>query len=120
MSIDGKIPPSIADAVQLARVRMDEMFRRIGASLPSDVQRELSAGVEAILVDVLNRQPPNHSRSEEARDFCARLVVSGDVALTIEVSKEQIRLFSRSSYPIPPEAKRSLLVDLVKPTNRTR
>ncbi|MFM0719899.1 helix-turn-helix domain-containing protein [Paraburkholderia strydomiana] len=57
MSTDGKIPPSIADAVQLARVRMDEMFRRIGASLPPDVQRELSAGVEAILVDVLNRHP---------------------------------------------------------------
>jgi excisionase family DNA binding protein len=57
MSTDGKIPPSIADAVQLARVRMDEMFRRIGASLPSDVRRELSAGVEAILVDGLNRHP---------------------------------------------------------------
>jgi len=57
MSTDGKISPSIADAVQLARVRMDEMFRRVGASLPSDVRRELSAGVEAILVDVLSRHP---------------------------------------------------------------
>ncbi|MFP3604381.1 helix-turn-helix domain-containing protein [Paraburkholderia sp. SIMBA_053] len=57
MSTDAKISPSIADAVQLARVRMDEMFGRVGASLPSDVRRELSAGVEAILVDVLSRHP---------------------------------------------------------------
>jgi excisionase family DNA binding protein len=57
MSTDGKISPSIADAVRFARVRMDEMFRRVGASLPSDVRLELTAGVEAILVDVLSQFP---------------------------------------------------------------
>jgi excisionase family DNA binding protein len=57
MSTDGKSSPSIADAVLLARVRMDEIFTRVGASLPFDVRRELSAGVEAILVDVLSRHP---------------------------------------------------------------
>ena len=66
MSTDGKISPSIAGAVQLARVRMDEMFKRVGASLPSDVQRELSAGVEAILVDVLSRHP---AWRHDTRDF---------------------------------------------------
>lgn len=57
MSTDGKISPLIADAVQVARVRTDELLRRVGASLPSDIRRELSAGVEAILVDVLSRHP---------------------------------------------------------------
>ncbi|MEM5371640.1 helix-turn-helix domain-containing protein [Paraburkholderia azotifigens] len=66
MSTDGKIPPSIADAVQLARVRMDEMFRRFGVSLPSDARRELSAGVEAILVDVLSQLP---ARRHDTNDF---------------------------------------------------
>lgn len=66
MSTDGKISPSIAGAVQLARVRMDEMFKRVGASLPSDVQRELSAGIEAILVDVLSRHP---AWRHDTRDF---------------------------------------------------
>ncbi|WP_220274682.1 excisionase family DNA-binding protein [Trinickia dinghuensis] len=36
---------------------MSELLARVGASLPFDVQRELLAGVEAILVEALSRHP---------------------------------------------------------------
>ncbi|WP_250436252.1 hypothetical protein [Caballeronia sp. ATUFL_F2_KS9A] len=55
MSTDGKMTPLVIDAVQLSRVRMDELLTRVGAGLPPDVRRELAAGLEAILVDAISQ-----------------------------------------------------------------
>ncbi|WP_321797601.1 hypothetical protein [Caballeronia sp. J97] len=55
MSTDGKMTPPVTDAVQLSRVRMDELLTRVGAGLPPDVRRELAAGLEAILVDAISQ-----------------------------------------------------------------
>ncbi|WP_322046626.1 helix-turn-helix domain-containing protein [Paraburkholderia sp. J67] len=56
MPNEGKIAtPSVADALALAHERMEELFKGLGASLPAEVQREVTNGVEAILVEVLSR-----------------------------------------------------------------
>ncbi|MFP3550508.1 hypothetical protein SB861_07315 [Paraburkholderia sp. SIMBA_049] len=66
MSKDRKIStPSIADAMALAHERMEDLFRRLGAGLPADLQREISSGVDAILIEILSQHPAGRTDASE-------------------------------------------------------
>ncbi|RKR36200.1 hypothetical protein [Paraburkholderia sp. BL17N1] len=84
MSNDRKIStPSIADAMALAHERMEELFRRLGSSLPAELQRELSSGVDAILTEILNQHP---ARRADAGDFTS----TAEAATLLFVSRPHV------------------------------
>ncbi|SAK74434.1 hypothetical protein AWB75_04145 [Caballeronia catudaia] len=75
--------PFIADAIALARARMEELFRTFGARLPAEVQQDLSRGMEAILCEILSQHPAFRA---DADDF----VSTAEAATLLFVSRPHV------------------------------
>ncbi|WP_436206874.1 hypothetical protein [Caballeronia sp. LjRoot31] len=75
--------PSKADAMALVHKRMEEMFRKLGPRLPSEIQRELTSGVSAIIEEIVSLY---FLRQADAEDFLS----TAEAATILFVSRRHV------------------------------